>query len=234
MNRQKQMSESYGLGMFLAAAGGFLDAYTFMLRGGVFSNAQTGNVVRVGVALALQDWSQAGRCAVSILTYTIGVFLTEIIHMRYRNASVFHWRQFILCIEIAVMIVVAVLPLGTMDALANILISFVCALQAQSFRKIDGNTMVTTMCTGNLRSGTALLSQALAGRDRARFRSAMEYYGIILFFMIGAAAGALISLCGDSRVALVPAALMLAALLLMFIRHRRSGGDTVPEQSAGA
>jgi hypothetical protein len=36
-------------GLLLAGAGGFLDAYTFVGRGGVFANAQTGNIVLLGV-----------------------------------------------------------------------------------------------------------------------------------------------------------------------------------------
>lgn len=42
-------SESVHLGILLAIVGGFLDAYTFIERGGVFANAQTGNIVLFGV-----------------------------------------------------------------------------------------------------------------------------------------------------------------------------------------
>ena len=37
-------------GLLLAGAGGFLGAYTFVGRGGVFANAQTGNIVLLAVA----------------------------------------------------------------------------------------------------------------------------------------------------------------------------------------
>ena len=36
----------------LTLAGGYLDAYTYFERGGVFANAQTGNIVKLGIALA--------------------------------------------------------------------------------------------------------------------------------------------------------------------------------------
>lgn len=36
-----QMSEAFQLGAVLAVIGGFLDAYSYLLRGGVFANAQT-------------------------------------------------------------------------------------------------------------------------------------------------------------------------------------------------
>ena len=47
----RQMSESFRLGAVLALTGGFLDAYTYLIRGGVFANAQTGNIVLLGVRL---------------------------------------------------------------------------------------------------------------------------------------------------------------------------------------
>ena len=47
-----QMSEAYSLGALLTVGGGFLDAYTYFTRGGVFSNAQTGNLVLLAIRLA--------------------------------------------------------------------------------------------------------------------------------------------------------------------------------------
>ena len=41
--------ETLYIGACLTFVGGFLDAYTYILRGGVFANAQTGNLVLFGV-----------------------------------------------------------------------------------------------------------------------------------------------------------------------------------------
>ena len=46
--QHRQMSESFAVGILLILAGGFQDAYTYIYRGGVFANAQTGNVVLLG------------------------------------------------------------------------------------------------------------------------------------------------------------------------------------------
>ncbi|MFR1872716.1 MAG: YoaK family protein, partial [Coprococcus sp.] len=45
MKRSRQMSESIRLGIILALSGGFMDAYSYMCRGKVFANAQTGNIL---------------------------------------------------------------------------------------------------------------------------------------------------------------------------------------------
>mgnify|MGYP003496732601 CR=1 FL=1 len=39
-----QMSESFFLTAILAIVGGFLDSYSYLMRGHVFANAQTGNL----------------------------------------------------------------------------------------------------------------------------------------------------------------------------------------------
>ena len=39
-----------------------------------------------------------------------------------------------------------------------IMVSFSCAMQVQAFRKVNGFAYASTMCIGNLRSGTDALS----------------------------------------------------------------------------
>ena len=46
-----QMSESFLTAVFLSLSGGLQDAYTYLFRGKVFANAQTGNIVLLSAAL---------------------------------------------------------------------------------------------------------------------------------------------------------------------------------------
>ena len=61
--------DSILVALLLTLTGGFLDAYTFMLRGGTFANAQTGNIVMTGVNLAKGNAGDAitNVCAISNL-----------------------------------------------------------------------------------------------------------------------------------------------------------------------
>ena len=45
MKHSLQMSETLRLGIILALSGGFMDAYSYLERGNVFANAQTGNLL---------------------------------------------------------------------------------------------------------------------------------------------------------------------------------------------
>lgn len=48
--------ESLLTGILLAIVGGFLDIYTYLLKGNVFANAQTGNMVLMGLKIAEQNY----------------------------------------------------------------------------------------------------------------------------------------------------------------------------------
>lgn len=75
----------------------------------------------------------------------------------------------------------------------NWAVSFVCALQVESFRRVHGKAYATTMCTGNLRSGTELLYQYFQTRDRGVLRSSLRYYQVIVAFIAGAAVSAVLA-----------------------------------------
>ena len=210
-----QMSETVRLGAVLAAAGGFLDAYTYLTRGGVFANAQTGNIVLLGGYLAQGQFRTAGRYLIPILAFAAGVIVAELIKARFRYHPALHWRQITVGAEVAILAAVAFLP-QRWNVPANLAVSFVCAMQVESFRKIRGNTYATTMCTGNLRSATELLFRCCRSGGRCEREQCLQYYGIILFFACGAALGALFCRSLGERAVLLACLLLAAAFLLMF------------------
>ena len=69
-----------------------------------------------------------------------------------------HWRQLIILSEIVLLFAVGFLP-QEWNMAANMLVSFVCAMQVQTFRKVRGHAYASTMCIGNLRSGTEALCE---------------------------------------------------------------------------
>lgn len=143
--KQKQMSDSLTVGVLLAVVGGFLDAYTYLLRGHVFANAQTGNIVLLGLSAAQGEFLKASYYLLPILAFLCGVLLTEWIRSRFQNCQAIHWRQLVVAVEMVLLVIVAFLPLGSWDSAANIMISLLCAMQVEGFRKILGNAAATTM-----------------------------------------------------------------------------------------
>lgn len=213
-----QMSDSYLVAALLSLTGGFQDAYTYICRGGVFANAQTGNIVLAGQALASGFWLQSLEYLVPIAAFIGGVYLAQVVRMRFRYNRKLHWRQIILLLEIAILFIVGLLPVG-FNVTANVLVSFTCALQVDSFRTIHGNTYATTMCIGNLRTATDLLYSYEVTKDPVYRRRSMKYYFLILVFLLGAALGGIaIELAGLQAIWFCCVA-MLLSFVTMFIHQ---------------
>ena len=145
----RQMSEAFITSVFLAMSGGFQDAYTYFTRDEVFSNAQTGNVVLMSQNFMTGQWGEGLRYLFPVLAFAIGVVAAERIQSTFKYAKKLHWRQMILLIEILILFVVGFMP-GELDMLATALVSFSCAMQVQTFRKVGGYSYASTMCIGNV------------------------------------------------------------------------------------
>lgn len=186
-------SESVELGILLAIVGGFLDAYTFVGRGGVFANAQTGNVVLMGIEAAKGEWGQAVLHAVPILAFMVGVVVAEIIKKHSMRLSIPESERAVLILETVVLFIVGFIPYTSPNIIVTVVISFVSSVQISSFRKLVGSTYSTTMVTGNLRSATQEAYIAFTKKDYESARRAIRYSTINLSFLAGAILGALLT-----------------------------------------
>lgn len=226
MHRPKgQMSETMLSGTLLAVAGGYLDVYTYIARGHVFANAQTGNMVLFGVNLAQGNWLKSLSYLIPILAFVLGIFLTAAVRERFPGGKLLHWRQITITIEIAVLCAVAFLPGGAADIPANTIVSFVCSVQVQSFRKINGNLLATTMCTGNLRSATECFFEYIRTKETLWRRKGLQYLWIIFSFILGAVIGSVLTDLFAVRAVLFACIPLLAVFILMFIREEEERSD---------
>ena len=160
--------------MFLALSGGFQDAYTYNCRDEVFSNAQTGNVVLMSQNFLEGNFTAGLRYLFPILFFAMGVFLAEFPGALpvCKEAAL---AQVLLAAEIVILAIVGFIP-SSYNMLAAMLVSFACAIQVQTFRKVGGYSYASTMCIGNLRSGTAALSMYLRDKKKEQLRQAGYYF----------------------------------------------------------
>lgn len=212
------MSETFLLNGILAFSGGFQDAYTYNVRDEVFSNAQTGNVVLMSQHFLMGEWTTGLRYLFPILAFAFGVLIAEQIGHHYKYAKKLHWRQIILLFELILLFAVGFIP-GRYNLLATMLVSFTCAMQVQTFRTVKGYGYASTMCIGNLRSGTESLSVYLREKQVGALKKAMHYYGIILIFAVGAGIGGVCSLAVGTKAIWVSSALLLVVFFLMHKEH---------------
>lgn len=213
-----QMSEAFLTAVFLSMSGGLQDAYTYLFRGGVFANAQTGNIVLLSVNFLSGDGNQAIRYLIPVAFFALGVLAAELIRSRFQQTEQFHWRQLVVLGEIVLLFLVGLLP-QEMDALANAMVSFSCAMQVQAFRKVDGFSFASTMCIGNLRSGMESLCTWIRTQKPEGRQKASRYFGVIFLFALGAGAGGiLVNRLGQHTIWL-SCLLLAVCFCLMFIKE---------------
>ena len=212
-----QMSESFITAGFLSLSGGLQDAYTYISRGQVFANAQTGNLVLLGQTLYERHWLTALHYLIPLLFFALGVAVAEMIRESFQLAQRLHWRQMVLLLEILILLAVGVLP-ASLNLLANAMVSFACAMQVQTFRKVHGCSFASTMCIGNIRSGMEALVKYRQNRSTDTLHKAAYYWGIILFFTLGAVLGALLLPRLAMHTIWISCLLLFISFSLMFIR----------------
>ena len=214
-----QMSDSFRAAIFIILSGGFQDAYTYICRGEVFANAQTGNIVLLSTALFRQEWPTVLKYLVPVLSFVIGTAVAEGIHLRLKSYEKIHWRQIILLVEIVLLGVVGALP-PAVEPLANALVSFVCAMQVQTFHKVRGHAYASTMCIGNLRSGTEALCAYFRVRDKEILQKAVTYFGVILVFGVGAGLGSILTVALGCRAIWLCCLLLSVSFGMMFVHEK--------------
>ncbi len=215
MKKTNQMSSSLPVGILLALAGGFMDAYSYMARGKVFANAQTGNILLFAVAVSEGRPADSLRYLLPVVSFALGIALAAAVRSRFGHLSRLHWRQLALAAEILILFSVSFFA-AEQNLAANSLTSLACGIQVQAFRKIEGNGIATTMCIGNLRAGVQALHEYHVAHDREELRRGALYFAVIFFFALGAVAGnLLVARCGllairwDCLLLLLPLLLML-------------------------
>mgnify|MGYP001221364028 FL=1 len=216
------MSEAMSTGIFLTLSGGFQDAYTYYTRGKVFANAQTGNIILLGHNAMNGAFTDAFRYLVPVLAFAGGIYISEVIRGIYREYGKLHWRQIVVVLEILLLFVVGFLP-QSMNMAANILVSFVCAMQVEAFRKMKGSAYASTMCIGNLRSATEMLYRYRHTKEKGCLEKCLRYYGVILVFGIGAALGSFMTSLFEERTIWISCGFLFVCFCIMFIKEDIEG-----------
>lgn len=212
------MSESFLTAVFLSLSGGLQDAYTYLFRGKVFANAQTGNIVLLSSNLMDGNWERVLHYLVPLCAFALGVLTAEKMQEHFRNMQRLHWRQLVVLGEVLLLFLVGFLP-QEQNLLANAIVSFACAMQVQAFRKVHGYPFASTMCIGNLRSGMDALVAFGHSHDKNALWKSLHYFAIIFIFALGAGIGTqCVGIFGE-RTIWLSCALLLVSLCFMFIKE---------------
>jgi uncharacterized membrane protein YoaK (UPF0700 family) len=187
---EHQAAGSLPSAILLALTGGALDAFIYLNHGHVFAAAMTGNGVLLGVAILHHDYAQALRHLLPIFGFITGIFFANLLDKSLKHHAV---TVGLVC-EISALFVASFLPGRFPDRAFVPIIAIVAAYQITSFRQVDTYAYNSTFMTGNLRTAVDGLYDALSpAKRKAGLRKFRELSCIVLAFLLGAIAGAILS-----------------------------------------
>lgn len=177
--------ESRSVFALLTLSAGMMGAYTYNLRGGVFCNAQTANVVLMAIAFGSGRWMDGCYYLIPITAYLAGAFLSELLPSPVRRFGFLRWDTYLVAFEFLMLFCIGFIPLAWPHQLVQVLVNFIASMQYNTFRQAEGIPMATTFCTNQLRQVGIGLAKAVRKHDRQGLHRALFFLGMLGCFFAG-------------------------------------------------
>ena len=178
--------KKYFSALALIFVAGGLDAFCYLMHDGMFAAMQTGNMIQIAIKLAKCEFGELGKYFLSILAFVLGIVAAHFIGKLKKSELIS------IVISFACYAVGLLLPVGMLNWLSNLLIAFGIAIQLQVIKSINGFSVATTMCTGNLRGFSECVGQYTTTKEKRYLLGMLIYSTLIISFMLGVFAVALI------------------------------------------
>ncbi len=209
----------------LIISAGMMGAYTYMLRGGVFCNAQTANLVLMAVAFGSGNYRHGLYFLIPFAAYVLGAFLSELLPKPVKKIGFLRWDTYLIGFETLVLFLIGFVPLTVPHQVVQVTINFLASMQYNTFRQAEGIPMATTFCTNHVRQVGIGLAEYLRKHDKAKLRRGFIHLMMLLGFTVG---GLLMTLCCNWFGA---KAIWLAALPMLINFIYLVYADIVPEHN---
>ncbi len=197
---------------------GYYGAFTYVLRGSVFCNAQTGNVVLMGMALGSGNIRHGLYYLIPIGAYMLGSLVSELLPNPIKHTLSIRWDTLLLFIEMLVVLGLGFIPESAPVQISQVAINFIASMQYNTFRQAQGTPMATTFATNHIRQIGIGIAKEIKGKDTTHRKKLFKHIRMLLCFLSGATIGTVLCHLFLGRaiwVTLIP----LGILLSQFIKE---------------
>lgn len=206
--------------LLLTLTNGFMDAHTYYVRGGVFANVQTGNVIFFAIDASERKLPAAMAHVWPILAFMVGVALAAHIKSGRAERRVTHPLRWTMAVQAVALGVIGFVPATVAHSYVTVPIAFLAAVQMGLFRNIGELAYLPVATTGNLMRFVESGYDGVVEKKGPSRRASWIYGTLILAFAGGALIGAFTSRAWGVH-AIWLAAGMLAVTLVLFIVDER-------------
>ncbi|HCG74214.1 MULTISPECIES: YoaK family protein [Staphylococcus] len=203
----------------LTFVGGYVDAYTFLERGGTLAAGQTGNIIFLASEVSHHNLDGGLLKIISVLSFMIGVMFVSLLHAKIATR---YWRLIALLPITISSIVVGFTPSTVSNLFIIPPLAFSMAMLTTAFSKIEGEGYANTFSTGNLKKGVVALSEYMINKDKVQLSKSLLYIRIVISFVVGAIVSALLQKFMGIYTILIAAIILLGVLIFYsFLIYRR-------------
>ena len=167
------------IGLTLAFCGGYIDAYTYVLREHSLVAGQTGNIVFLAVDIASKGLVLTETRFFTLVFYFLWIPVSFLLDSPYVKPL-----SLLPCILAC--LVIGFLPVSTPDYLVVPPLAFGVGIQTTSFSKIEGIPYNNSFSTGNIKKGMLAWNGFFFSHNLADKHAAKLYLAITLAFALGA------------------------------------------------
>lgn len=177
--------------LMLISAAGWFGAYTYLLRGGVFCNAQTANVVIFAVSLGTGNWMKALYLLLPISAYFAGALVSELLGRAVKRFHFLRWETALVGFEILAVIGIGFLPEKAPDQIAQVAFNFICSMQFNTFRQVEGVSAATTFVTNHIRQLGYYTARLIRHHEKKYAKRLWLHGRLLIGFILGAVVSAI-------------------------------------------
>lgn len=217
--------------ILMIVVGGFIGAYTYILKGKVFCNAQTANFLMFAVQMGTGNMGRAMYYIIPITAYLSGTILSEFLPKHINNLGILRWETLLVGIEMLCLLILGFLPETVPDQVFQISINFIASMQFNTFRRAENVAMATTFCTNHLRQIGVNIVKWLRKRESKEKSETIKHFLMLLGFVAGSAASAALCLKFGGKAiwfAEIPLAVVFVDLFFADRGREKDKLDVVP------
>ena len=176
-------SRSKFFACLLTFCAGFVDAYTFMERGGTLVAGQTGNVVFLSVQLIEHKTQEIDVKLATMLAFMLGIFLITVFRPIFEQSL---WRVTSISPLVLICTLVGSMPNTVPNMFIVPPIAFCMGVVATAFGEVDGIVYNNSFMTGNIKKTMVAFGNFVRTREKPYLKEGIFFVALLGSFITGA------------------------------------------------
>lgn len=213
---RKISRHSKRLALFLTFCAGYVDAYTFIIRGNTLVSGQTGNVVFLSVGIVQRNLADAEIKILTLLSFMLGVFLLTIYKEKLRIVK----KPILSLIPLAILsLIIGFVPLTVDNIYIVPPLAFCMGLVTTAFGEVSGIAYNNAFMTGNIKRTMLAFGEYVRTKHTPFLREGLIFVSLLSSFVFGVVVSAYLSLFYKEKTILgIPIMMSIFYLSMLFAK----------------